>query len=206
MSSTMRVANRNPMKRADHRQNCRSNARSTASALSRLVDRIAVTIAVMYPPIVHRLSDELEDSRHPSEHAEAAGSTESDELANATRILRAQGDTLSSSIFRYPSTVARAGLHQRPSNPTSSSLSSAVFQKYGVRGLAVGSRGSHSSESRKPPDSAAGVGATLPAATQEGAAERLGLQSSTYRYRLARGEDRIVAWLWQIELSGCRVE
>jgi hypothetical protein len=45
-----------------------------------------------------------------------------------------------------------------------------------------------------------------PAATQEGAAERLGLPFSTYRYQLARGEDRIVAWLWHLELSGGRVE
>jgi hypothetical protein len=43
-----------------------------------------------------------------------------------------------------------------------------------------------------------------PAATQEGAAERLGLPFSTYRYHLARGEDRIVEWLWSLELSGSR--
>jgi len=43
-----------------------------------------------------------------------------------------------------------------------------------------------------------------PAATQEGAAERLGLPFSTYRYHLARGEDRIVEWLWNLELSGGR--
>jgi hypothetical protein len=43
-----------------------------------------------------------------------------------------------------------------------------------------------------------------PAATQEGAAERLGLPFSTYRYHLARGEDRVVEWLWNLELSGNR--
>jgi hypothetical protein len=43
-----------------------------------------------------------------------------------------------------------------------------------------------------------------PAATQESAAERLGLPFSTYRYHLARGEDRIVEWLWSLELSGSR--
>ena len=40
-----------------------------------------------------------------------------------------------------------------------------------------------------------------PAATQEAAAERLGLPFSTYRYHLARGEDRIVEWLWTRELG-----
>jgi len=44
-----------------------------------------------------------------------------------------------------------------------------------------------------------------PAATQESAAERLGLPFSTYRYHLARGEDRIVEWLWSLELSGSRL-
>ena len=43
-----------------------------------------------------------------------------------------------------------------------------------------------------------------PAATQEGAAERLGLPFSTYRYHLARGTDRIVEWLWSRELAGGR--
>jgi hypothetical protein len=33
---------------------------------------------------------------------------------------------------------------------------------------------------------------------------RLGLPFSTYRYHLARGEDRIVEWLWNRELSGSR--
>ena len=45
-----------------------------------------------------------------------------------------------------------------------------------------------------------------PATTQEGAAERLGLPFSTYRYHLARGEDRIVEWLWTLELSGSRIQ
>lgn len=43
-----------------------------------------------------------------------------------------------------------------------------------------------------------------PALTQEGAAERLGLPFSTYRYHLARGTERIVQWLWERELSGSR--
>jgi hypothetical protein len=42
------------------------------------------------------------------------------------------------------------------------------------------------------------------AATQEGAAERLGLPFSTYRYHLARGTDRIIEWLWGLELTGVR--
>lgn len=41
-----------------------------------------------------------------------------------------------------------------------------------------------------------------PAATQEAAAERLGLPFSTYRRHLAAGIDRITAWLWHRELSG----
>ncbi len=40
-----------------------------------------------------------------------------------------------------------------------------------------------------------------PAITQEGAAERLGLPFSTYRYHLARGTERIVEWLWERELA-----
>jgi hypothetical protein len=43
-----------------------------------------------------------------------------------------------------------------------------------------------------------------PAITQEGAAERLGLPFSTYRYHLARGTQRISEWLWDRELSGSR--
>src|SRR5262245_3742737 len=43
-----------------------------------------------------------------------------------------------------------------------------------------------------------------PVLTQEGAAERLGLPFSTYRYHLARGSQRIVEHLWEIELSGSR--
>jgi len=43
-----------------------------------------------------------------------------------------------------------------------------------------------------------------PALTQEDAAERLGLPFSTYRYHLARGTERIVEWLWHLELSGGR--
>ena len=39
-----------------------------------------------------------------------------------------------------------------------------------------------------------------PAVTQEAAAERLPF--STYRYHLARGEDRVVEWLWNLELTG----
>jgi hypothetical protein len=41
-----------------------------------------------------------------------------------------------------------------------------------------------------------------PAATQESAAERLGLPFSTYRYHLARGIERMVEWLWTLELRG----
>jgi hypothetical protein len=44
-----------------------------------------------------------------------------------------------------------------------------------------------------------------PAATQESAAERLGLPFSTYRYHLARGIERIVEWLWNVELRGTDV-
>jgi hypothetical protein len=40
-----------------------------------------------------------------------------------------------------------------------------------------------------------------PAPTQEAAAELLGLPSSTYRRQLAQGLARIVAWLWDQELS-----
>lgn len=40
-----------------------------------------------------------------------------------------------------------------------------------------------------------------PAPTQEAAAERLGLPFSTYRYRLARGIERVTAWLWRRELG-----
>jgi hypothetical protein len=43
-----------------------------------------------------------------------------------------------------------------------------------------------------------------PAATQESAAERLGLPFSTYRYHLARGIERMVEWLWNMELRGWR--
>jgi hypothetical protein len=41
-----------------------------------------------------------------------------------------------------------------------------------------------------------------PAATQEAAAELLGLPFSTYRGHLTRGIERVVAWLWQRELYG----
>jgi hypothetical protein len=41
-----------------------------------------------------------------------------------------------------------------------------------------------------------------PAATQEAAAEALGLPFSTYRGHLARGIERVVDWLWQRELYG----
>jgi hypothetical protein len=41
-----------------------------------------------------------------------------------------------------------------------------------------------------------------PAATQELAAERLGLPFSTYRYQLAGGIRRVTDWLWQRELHG----
>jgi hypothetical protein len=40
-----------------------------------------------------------------------------------------------------------------------------------------------------------------PAITQEVAAERLGLPFSTYRYHLARGTERIVERLWELELG-----
>ena len=43
-----------------------------------------------------------------------------------------------------------------------------------------------------------------PAITQEDAAERLGLPFSTYRYHLAQVAQRIVEWLWDLELSGSR--
>src|SRR6185503_615033 len=39
-------------------------------------------------------------------------------------------------------------------------------------------------------------------ATQELAAERLGLPFSTYRYQLAQGIARLTDWLWQRELYG----
>ncbi len=41
-----------------------------------------------------------------------------------------------------------------------------------------------------------------PVATQELAAERLGLPFSTYRRHLTAGIDQITAWLWQRELHG----
>jgi hypothetical protein len=41
-----------------------------------------------------------------------------------------------------------------------------------------------------------------PAATQENAAERLGLPFNTYRYHLARGGYRVAEWLWRLEVSG----
>lgn len=41
-----------------------------------------------------------------------------------------------------------------------------------------------------------------PAPTQEQAADLLDLPFSTYRYRLAKGIERITAWLWQKEISG----
>jgi hypothetical protein len=41
-----------------------------------------------------------------------------------------------------------------------------------------------------------------PAGTQEAAAAALNLPFSTYRRHLARGVQRIVAWLWDLELSG----
>jgi hypothetical protein len=41
-----------------------------------------------------------------------------------------------------------------------------------------------------------------PAATQELAAERLGLPFTTYRYQLAQGTERLTTWLWQRELYG----
>jgi DNA-directed RNA polymerase specialized sigma24 family protein len=39
-----------------------------------------------------------------------------------------------------------------------------------------------------------------PAPTQEATAELLGLPLGTYRYRLARGIERIAEWLWRREL------
>jgi DNA-directed RNA polymerase specialized sigma24 family protein len=41
-----------------------------------------------------------------------------------------------------------------------------------------------------------------PAATQEDAADLLGLPSSTYRRHLARAVERVADWLWQRELYG----
>jgi hypothetical protein len=41
-----------------------------------------------------------------------------------------------------------------------------------------------------------------PAPTQEQAAELLGLPFNTYRYQLAKGIERVTAWLWQRELGG----
>ena len=41
-----------------------------------------------------------------------------------------------------------------------------------------------------------------PAATQERAAEVLGLPFTTYRRQLARGVDRIIDWLWAREVHG----
>ena len=41
-----------------------------------------------------------------------------------------------------------------------------------------------------------------PAATQEQAAEQLGLPFNTYRYQLARAIERVTAWLWSRELGG----
>jgi hypothetical protein len=41
-----------------------------------------------------------------------------------------------------------------------------------------------------------------PAATQERAAEALGLPFSTYRRHLSQGVDRVVAWLWDREVYG----
>jgi hypothetical protein len=43
-----------------------------------------------------------------------------------------------------------------------------------------------------------------PVATQETAAERLGLPFNTYRYHLAKGGGRIADWLWRLELAGGR--
>lgn len=40
-----------------------------------------------------------------------------------------------------------------------------------------------------------------PAPTQEAAAELLGLPFSTYRYHLARGVERMTAWLWAREVD-----
>ena len=41
-----------------------------------------------------------------------------------------------------------------------------------------------------------------PAATQERAAAALGLPFSTYRRHLTQGVDRVVAWLWDLEVYG----
>lgn len=41
-----------------------------------------------------------------------------------------------------------------------------------------------------------------PAATQERAAELLDLPFNTYRYQLAKGIERVTAWLWDRELAG----
>ncbi len=41
-----------------------------------------------------------------------------------------------------------------------------------------------------------------PSPTQEAAAERLGLPSSTFRRHLTEGVDRVVTWLWERELRG----
>jgi hypothetical protein len=41
-----------------------------------------------------------------------------------------------------------------------------------------------------------------PSATQEQAAELLGVPFNTYRYRLARGTERITEWLWRHEIAG----
>ena len=45
-----------------------------------------------------------------------------------------------------------------------------------------------------------------PAATQEAAAEVLGLPWSTYRRHLTKGVDRIVSWLWEREVYGGLIE
>ncbi|MGH2557709.1 MAG: ATP-binding protein [Thermomicrobiales bacterium] len=42
----------------------------------------------------------------------------------------------------------------------------------------------------------------VPAPTQEQAAELLDLPFNTYRYHLAKGIERVTAWLWQRELAG----
>jgi hypothetical protein len=41
-----------------------------------------------------------------------------------------------------------------------------------------------------------------PAATQERAAELLGLPFNTYRYRLTQAIERVNGWLWSRELNG----
>jgi hypothetical protein len=41
-----------------------------------------------------------------------------------------------------------------------------------------------------------------PAASQELAAERLGLPFSTFRYRLKGGVERVIDWLWQQDVQG----